>query len=210
MTAPPAPPAPSPGCRNTIRMGVSWPASPGATLKPSKPDCRRPAQETKRSSPHKSQDSGFSDSGDSEASSPGKVRGSHVTRVYFYCGGEAGEEDHYQSPSSLPVWGCSSSPATGEGRRKRSEGRRKNSSRGSTGGAGEEAVSLHSLLREYTSDGAPYGPDLPSSPSLLHSSSTSPSLTPAPLSSPALSHSSQSSSGSTSCLPASPASAPPR
>ena len=65
---------------------------------------KHPKLTSTRASPNKSQDSGFSDSGDSETSS--SIRSSdnrpHVTRVYFYSSNNL-SEGHYQSPSSLPI-----------------------------------------------------------------------------------------------------------
>jgi len=68
-----------------------------------------PKSPSTRASPNKSQDSGFSDSGDSETSSSIKSSDSrpHVTRVYFYSSSNLyneSSESHYQSPSSLPVF----------------------------------------------------------------------------------------------------------
>ena len=70
---------------------------------------KHPKLTSTRASPNKSQDSGFSDSGDSETSS--SIRSSdnrpHVTRVYFYSSNNL-SEGHYQSPSSLPIFPPSS------------------------------------------------------------------------------------------------------
>jgi len=62
-----------------------------------------------RPSPNKSQDSGFSDSGDSETSSSivSSDNKPHITRVYFYSSSNISNntsENHYSSPSSLPVF----------------------------------------------------------------------------------------------------------
>ena len=78
---------------------------------------------SKRASPNKSQDSGFSDSGESESSSSSDgnkgeekhllytyraifdkasfTTSGHVTKVYFYSNNS---ESHYQWPNSLPVY----------------------------------------------------------------------------------------------------------
>lgn len=70
---------------------------------------------TKRASPNKSQDSGFSDSGESEVSTSihhtNEDCKPHVTRIYLYSntcqdvnsGDQYREECHYKSPSSLPL-----------------------------------------------------------------------------------------------------------
>ena len=99
-------------CSNTVRMGVSWISSPSNTS-------------GKRASPNKSGDSGFSDSGSSALSSPCGVREPrHISRVYLQ--GSSRQEEHYQSPSSLPVYSTHSSTQTlGEGRRRRPGGHRR-------------------------------------------------------------------------------------
>ena len=82
-----------------LPMGVTWPVTPPMTR-----IHVQGGEEPKRASPNKSTDSGFSDSGESEASSsPGDTRGhqggNHVSRVYLF----GKEEKHYQSPSLLPI-----------------------------------------------------------------------------------------------------------
>ena len=99
------------GWRNTIRMGVSWVAVGQQDNKEA---------DGKRASPNKAADSGFSDSGDSEASPcPGGVRGhqggNHVSRVYL----SGREEEHYQSPSSLPIPTVQATTQTTMDRRRR-------------------------------------------------------------------------------------------
>ena len=101
------------GWRNTIRMGVSWVAV-------GQQDNKETDLSGKRASPNKAADSGFSDSGDSEAPPcPGGVRGhqggNHVSRVYL----SGREEDHYQSPSSLPIPTVQATTQTTMDRRRR-------------------------------------------------------------------------------------------
>ena len=162
------------GWRNTIRMGVSWVAVGQQDNK---------EVEGKRASPNKAADSGFSDSGDSEASPcPGGVRGhqggNHVSRVYL----SGREEEHYQSPSSLPIPTVQATTQTTMDRRRRGgrrlrlnstssqdltnnnsqskslwvgarhSGDNLNSQLASTGEAGDEFVSIDGLLREYRKD----------------------------------------------------------
>ena len=82
-----------------LPMGVTWPVTPPMT------SFHIVGEEGRKgASPNKSVDSGFSDSGDSEASPfPGGARGhqggNHVSRVHL----SGREEEHYQSPSSLPI-----------------------------------------------------------------------------------------------------------
>ena len=102
------------GWRNTIRMGVSWVAVG------QQQDNKETELSGKRASPNKAADSGFSDSGDSEASPcPGGVRGhqggNHVSRVYL----SGREEEHYQSPSSLPIPTVQATTQTTVDRRRR-------------------------------------------------------------------------------------------
>ena len=107
------------GWRNTIRMGVSWVAVG------QQQDNKETDLPGKRASPNKAADSGFSDSGDSEASPcPGGVRGpqsgNHVSRVYL----SGREEEHYQSPSSLPIPTVQATTQTTIDSRRRRGGRR--------------------------------------------------------------------------------------
>ena len=162
------------GWRNTIRMGVSWVAVGQQDNKEA---------EGKRASPNKAADSGFSDSGDSEASPcPGGVRGhqggNHVSRVYL----SGREEEHYQSPSSLPIPTVQATTQTTMDRRRRGgrrlrlnstssqdltnnnsqskslwvgarhSGDNLNTQLASTGEDGDEFVSIDGLLREYRKD----------------------------------------------------------
>ena len=135
-----------------LPMGVTWPVTPPMTTVHVIGGVGG-----KRASPNKSADSGFSDSGDSEASPcPGGVRGNHVSRVYL----SGREEEHYQSPSSLPTIKVSNQLI---GNRKKKGGKRRSgdelSSRRSKGSSVvptntkscNEEVGLELLLQEYKS-----------------------------------------------------------
>ena len=103
-----------------LPMGVTWPVTPPMTT-----IHVVGGEGGKRASPNKSADSGFSDSGDSEASPcPGGVRGpqggNHVSRVYL----SGREEEHYQSPSSLPIPTVQATTQTTIDSRRRRGGRR--------------------------------------------------------------------------------------
>ena len=135
-----------------LPMGVTWPVTPPMTSIHVEGGKGR-----KRASPNKSVDSGFSDSGDSEASSShGGIRGhqggNHVSRVYL----SGREQEHHQSPSSLPIIKVANQ--TGSERMKKGGKRRSGDevSRGSPVVPTEakscnEEVSLELLLQEYKS-----------------------------------------------------------
>ena len=113
-------------------MGVSWVAVG------QQQDNKEADLSGKRASPNKAADSGFSDSGDSEASPcPGGVRGhqggNHVSRVHL----SGREEEHYQSPSSLPITKVAKQTTSG---RKKKGGKRRSGDELSRGSKGSPVV----------------------------------------------------------------------